>query len=307
MRALNLKEIFADDPDVLAAIERKENTQIVKEIIRERQPGALAVLEALQPVFKGEKGDKGDPGHSPDPEEVAMLVIDSIPVPRDGRDGVDGRPGKDGKNGKDGVNGIDGAAAVLNEAQVIEALVEYIKEKKPIDISHIRNASSFMKDGIKYKIEELMHGGGGNSSGGTGGFTLTEETPVGTVDGSNNIFTVSNTPLYIVTDSNQRISGNGYTYAGGTITVDPLIPPVQWIRSYYNASSSSTAILTSETPIGAVNGSNVTFTVSNEPLYIVSDSNIRVSGQGYTYSGGTITMEATLAPVQFIISYYNQQ
>lgn len=72
---------------------------------------------------------------------------------------------------------------------------------------------------------------------------LTQETPTGTVDGSNNVFTVLNTPVFIVADGMTRplvsnindINGNGFTYSAGTITVNSLVPPSSFIRSYYNA------------------------------------------------------------------------
>jgi len=59
-----------------------------------------------------------------------------------------------------------------------------------------------------------------------------------------------------------------------------------------------------ETPVGTVDGSNVTFTVSNAPKFVVTDGSVRFSGLGYTYLAGTITMEALLAPVSFIRSVY---
>ena len=68
-----------------------------------------------------------------------------------------------------------------------------------------------------------------------GGATVTKETPTGTIDGSNNIFTVSNEPVFVEVDGLLRVAGYGYTYAGGTITVDPLAPPLQSIVSFYNA------------------------------------------------------------------------
>lgn len=76
-----------------------------------------------------------------------------------------------------------------------------------------------------------------------GGSTLTQETPTGTVNSSNNVFTVLNTPIFIVVDGMTRplvnnindINGNGFTYSAGTITVNSLVPPTSFIRSYYNA------------------------------------------------------------------------
>lgn len=68
------------------------------------------------------------------------------------------------------------------------------------------------------------------SSSGTG---VTAETPSGTVNGSNTTFTVSNEPSFVIIDGMFRVSGQGYTYSAGTITVDPLTPPTTFIRSYY--------------------------------------------------------------------------
>ena len=55
-----------------------------------------------------------------------------------------------------------------------------------------------------------------------------------------------------------------------------------------------------ETPSGAVNGSNVTFTVTQTPLFIVADNQTYFQNFGFTLSGLTITMDA--APYNFIRS-----
>lgn len=283
-----LQALFANDPEMLALLSFK--TQKEQETI-ERQ---LFVSK----VFQGAQGEKGDTGLQGDPGTPGING-------KDGRNGKDGSDGKNGKDGQDGKDGTDGTSAVLNVDEVFDTFIKRIVKEKPIDISNIRNAESFMYQGTRYKFSELMHGAGSGGGGGGGGFTLTEETPVGTVDASNNVFTVSNTPLYIIVDGSTRVAGQGYTYASGTITVDPLAPPVQWIRSYYNDATSTTAVLTAEVPVGAVNGSNVTYTVSNQPLYVVADGLTRVAGQGYTYAAGVITFDALIPPVQFVISYYN--
>jgi hypothetical protein len=62
-----------------------------------------------------------------------------------------------------------------------------------------------------------------------GGFNT--ETPVGTIDGSNNTFTVSNEPVQVVSDGITYFDGAGYTYSAGTITMD--VGPSQYIRSIF--------------------------------------------------------------------------
>lgn len=45
-----------------------------------------------------------------------------------------------------------------------------------------------------------------------------------------------------------------------------------------------------ETPVGVIDGSNVTFTVTNPPQYIVLNGLSYFENDGYTFSGNTITM-----------------
>ena len=52
------------------------------------------------------------------------------------------------------------------------------------------------------------------------------------------------------------------------------------------------------TPTGTVNGANVTFTVTAEPLWVVADGATYFAGVGYSYSSLTVTMD--LAPSIFI-------
>jgi hypothetical protein len=72
-------------------------------------------------------------------------------------------------------------------------------------------------------VDVTINGGGGASF----------ETPVGTVDDANVTFTVSNDPIYIVVNGAQYFSGAGYSYAGGTITLDNPVGTGGFIRSAY--------------------------------------------------------------------------
>lgn len=59
------------------------------------------------------------------------------------------------------------------------------------------------------------------------------EIPTGTVNGVNTSFTVLHTPKAVIIDGMYRVSGFGYTYSGGIITVDADNPPVFFIRSIF--------------------------------------------------------------------------
>jgi hypothetical protein len=70
-----------------------------------------------------------------------------------------------------------------------------------------------------------------NASGGGPGGSVTVETPTGTVNASNKVFTVTAEPKWVVADGTQYFDGAGYTYAALTITMD--VAPSASIRSIY--------------------------------------------------------------------------
>lgn len=60
---------------------------------------------------------------------------------------------------------------------------------------------------------------------GSSGGGVNFETPVGTIDGANRTFTVSNTPLYIVLNGATYFENDGYTLSGLTITIISALTP----------------------------------------------------------------------------------
>lgn len=83
---------------------------------------------------------------------------------------------------------------------------------------------------------------GDNTWAAPAGTSLLMETPSGTVDGSNTVFTVVHSPAYVIVDGLVRVlvntitdlNGNGYTYSTGVLTVNSAVPPMSFIRSFYN-------------------------------------------------------------------------
>lgn len=63
--------------------------------------------------------------------------------------------------------------------------------------------------------------------------------------------------------------------------------------------------LTAETPVGAINNSNVTFTVGHTPVFLFVNGVGYSAGHGYSYSGGIITLDAPVGTGGSIISYHN--
>lgn len=150
--------------------------------------------------LKGDKGDsiKGDPGKDAEPiDEKALVerIIEMIRIPKDGE------PGKD---------------AIVDEDKIITNLIKKLQKDKPLDISHIRNAQTFIKDGVKYKIEELMRGAGGGT--GTANKFVYNEI----LGGSGQAFTFATTPiagLYTIYARGQKlIPTTDYTVTGANVS-----------------------------------------------------------------------------------------
>lgn len=155
---------------------------------------------------------------------------------------LQGETGQDGSDGKDGethalevivealrpyiptpLQGEKGKDAQFDKEAFKKEMVDFLRETKPLDISHIKNAQTFIKDGVKYKIEELMRGAGGGTSGG-----LTIIPVTGTVDDSNMTFAATSQPTLL------NINGAFYQNSGGAIT---------W--------SYATGVITLSSPVGA--------------------------------------------------------
>ncbi len=230
----NLKSVFYDDASTMALLEAKDRREMLK-AIQDRSQAEIGL------VLKGDKGEKGD---SPSEQELLALIEPLIPEkgedgysPIKGIDYFDGSHGKDGiagKNGRDGKNGKDGRdGKELDISGLFDTFVERLQKEKLLDVSHLRNAESFLFNGRRYKTEELMHGSGTSST----SSSLHTETPTGTVDDSNTTFTVIKEPFYIVINGAEYFVGTGsYTsYVAGTITLSSPVGLGGFIRSVYQA------------------------------------------------------------------------
>lgn len=168
-------------------------------------------VERIRTIMKGdrgEKGERGDDGLSPSVEEIVRQVLSVIPLPKDGKDGEKGKDGKD---------------ATVNQEKIIKEIIDQIRKKKLISMGDINGG--FSKDGINYKFEELMHGGGGSSGGSiTYSYDLSSQ-----CDGANKVFTVpSNTNFIQLTGSDSpQVYRPTVDYTGSgttTLTLDAGVP-----------------------------------------------------------------------------------
>ncbi len=126
----------------------------------------------------------------------------------------------------------------------------------------------------------------------------------GAVNGVNQTYTWSSAPSIIVRDgvTMQKVSSDGSVNWTGTTTTVLTIAPNSDIFAFSPALSSGS--LSGEVPVGAVNASNTTYTVSNTPVILVVDGYILDQTAGdYSYSLGTIV--TATPPTRYITSYHN--
>lgn len=143
------------------------------------------------------------------------------------------------------------------------------------------------------------------STGGSGS-GINVETPTGAVNGTNTTFTTANNPVGVIIDNQIYWGvGDGYTVSGSgpyTITTNTDRPPISTIRDFYISSSGGFNIAT---PSGTVNGINTIFTTSQTPIAVIIDNLIYWgSGNGYSFSAGTITTNSDRPPVSSIRIFY---
>ncbi len=185
--------------------EREEHQRHIKE--HDAQIDAYNTeLERSRTIAKGEPGLPGEPGtpgidgQNADEQRIIEAILTRIPAPKNGDPGA---PGKD---------------AQLDEKAFMNRLLGRIKNEQLLDLSHIKGAQGFIKDGVSYKFEELMHGAG--SKGGSSGTQVYNEI----VSGSGTTFTLAFTPTtgtVVVYGNGQRLTpgaSNDYTISGAIIT-----------------------------------------------------------------------------------------
>lgn len=225
-----LKKIYADDPIMLAILDKQEQTEL-EDSVKELK----MMTEEIRKV-EGPKGEKGEDGKD------GINGIDG----RDGKDGIDGKDGKKGDigtKGKDGIDGKDGSPDtpkdIAKKLNTLEEIIEpsVIKGYLTIDkiIKEIKSQKLEMRDikNMPLNMNDMRWHGGGisditglitagtnititglgtatspyiiNSTGGTTGWSLTGNT--GTTPGTNFLGTTDAKDLVFKTNSveNMRI------------------------------------------------------------------------------------------------------
>lgn len=278
-----LKQLFSTDPEVMALLQQKDIE------LKQKDTNELLLAIATRPVkdlaremMKGDKGDKGEPGETPvkgrdylTPEEVEQWT--EIMTPKKGVDYIDGK---------------DGEAPTRKE--LVSLIKPLIPEAIPgkdgkdgadllmTDPQKIADALNTLKDVLE---PSLIKG------------YLTIDSIIKEIK-KGKLLELKDIKGARLDMNDQRWHGGGPTLVAGTgIT----------ITDNSNGTKTLTASggLNSETPTGTVDGSNLTFTATHTPVFLITDGLIRVETVDYTLAGLVITMNATIPPCSFIRSLYN--
>lgn len=138
--------------------------------------------------------------------------------------------------------------------------------------------------------------------------TWYNETPAGTINGSNTVFTLTNTPaansLVLTLARQPQILTTDYTISGNTITFvaapDASLSGQPFNAIYATSGGVITGTVYSETPTGLINGVNTSYIVLHTITTVIG---MELNGQyidpsQYTVSGAGFTM-GTAIPAAF--------
>jgi uncharacterized protein YoxC len=148
------------------------------------------------------------------------------------------------------------------------------------------------------------------SSEGSMAVFVDDETPAGTINGVNTAFSLANTPAPVMSLSLFRnglelAQGVDYTLNGSAIAFSAAAVPQtsDILLAYYRipGSGAATNFTDNETPGGAINGVNLTFTLASAPnpagsLRLFRNGLLMDPGGDYTLAGSSITFAAASTP-----------
>lgn len=180
--ATNIKDTLDSTVERIDA----EHAKVVDEFRQE--------IERLKAIQEGKPGQPGKDAPPIDEEGLISRLLSKVPAPEKGD------------------KGDTGDALALDD--VITAVVKRIQKGDVLHINNVKGAGAFIKDGIKYRFEELMHGSGSSS----GSLSGTQEKSTTIPNGILTSFAFAHTPKVIVWNGAVQTKTDDYTVSGNSIT-----------------------------------------------------------------------------------------
>lgn len=217
--------LFDDIRELEERVDKLEQGDPKEEQIAERLAKRLTKLE---------KGDKGD---EPSDERLASLIAPLIPEPIVGPQGIEGKastvagpkgdrgPAGESIVGPRGATGPAGKNGSSDTPEQVRNKLEGLKKGNKLSMYAIEGLLDEIEKMRKlYEDVPKSKGGGGFSKIHMDRHFVDDETPSGTINGSNVTFTISKAPttgsLKVYRGGARQKVGDDYTISGRTITFD---------------------------------------------------------------------------------------
>lgn len=184
MNLKDLKKLYADDTEMLKALESKEQTSLLKKVLESTDKKSAIELKAEFikgdsgiSGFSGESGASGESFYGSSGTSGATGAVGATgPTGAKGNDGKDGLgiQGLKGDKGDAGISGKDGKDGINSDPKTVIDEIKKLKGNDRIDISNIRNWQSILNkaSGGFDMNDQRWHGagtGGGSGSSGDSG------------------------------------------------------------------------------------------------------------------------------------------
>ena len=186
------------------------------------------LLVLIRPLIP--KLTQPEDGHTPTNEELLALIKPLIPVVKDGETPSDERllalidTAMVARMAEMHPKMMAEMKAMLPEvetAEVVRDKLESLSDGEKLSIQAIQDLAEILEE-LKKKGGKIVGGGGGVNLGALNIHFIDDETPSGTVNGSNTIFTISLTPatgsLKVYRGGTRQRVTEDYTLSGTTIT-----------------------------------------------------------------------------------------
>ncbi len=169
-------------------------------------------------------------------------------------------------------------------------------------------------DGVGFWTSANFSGASGGSSLSTASLFADSEVPSGAINGSNTAFSLAQTPspsasLELYLNGDLLKPGTDYTLSGSSITMTSAPTTGDILLAFYRYAG-QTGFADDETPSGAINSSNVSFTLAQTPAPTISlklflnGLLLELASLDYSIVGAAITMASAPTTGDILLAFY---
>lgn len=234
---------------------------------------------------------------SPTPLTLSQVIVQN-PVPTGGSGSGSGSGG--GTSGQVQIDQVVGLTSDLSAINSSLSSINSVTQGLNLILSNLTNTVSNLSNTV------------GALTSTTNANFVDAETPAGSINGANTVFTLANAPvmpnaLSLYRNGIVQRNGTDYTLLGLTITFSANEAPQTGdeLLAYYRILGTGTlsSFVDAETPAGSTNGTNMSFSLANAPnpaasLRLFKNGALLQQNVDYTLANQTITFASTAVTPQ---------